>query len=528
MKKLRKLLAGLLLFTCWLFCSSHIGSPNIIFEGNAGEYKILVNIMPPEVVPGTATISVQAADPDVERVLVQAVYFRHGGDKAPDSEPLNKVKGDGGYYSGLLWLMAHGSSSVKVTVEGAKGTGSTVIPVPALATAQLAMDPALGIVLVILGVILFVGGATIIGASVGEGVTKPGESLTKSRKRRSIVVGIVSSFMLVGILKLGSMWWEAEEKTYERYMYRPIGLSATLEPGTGDSWDMVLKLDDIGHIDRKAGDLIPDHGKWMHVFMVGGSDAAYFAHVHPTRADSLTYIVNLPDLPVGDYQIFADIVHKTGLSETLLANINIPRRNPAIQMELTAQVESPFRDPEDTWYAFQQPVENVQTIGEGLQLHWEGEAKLVAGQVTSLRFSVTDSYGLPQVLEPYLGMLGHSVVMRDDASVFIHLHPIGTISMAAQEAIAGTISDDITLCLELEEGETFDMSSLGLLDQSQLSTMRTEMVRRMQEQGLSSEVSFPYAFPKPGNYRVWVQVKIKGKIHTGAFDIAIDENPLTT
>jgi hypothetical protein len=34
-------------------------------------------------------------------------------------------------------------------------------------------------------------------------------------------------------------------------------------------------------------------------------------------------------------------------------------------------------------------------------------------------------------------------------------------------------------------------------------------------------LSFPYEFPKSGRYRIWVQVKIDGRVRTGVFDAEV-------
>ena len=37
----------------------------------------------------------------------------------------------------------------------------------------------------------------------------------------------------------------------------------------------------------------------------------------------------------------------------------------------------------------------------------------------------------------------------------------------------------------------------------------------------SSWVYLPYEFPEPGNYRIWVQFKINGRILTAVFDATV-------
>jgi len=117
--------------------------------------------------------------------------------------------------------------------------------------------------------------------------------------------------------------------------------------------------------------------------------------------------------------------------------------------------------------------------------------ELVENRETSLRFQVAARDDRPANLQPYMGMLGHAVVRRGDGEVFTHLHPVGTISMAAQELFARANGS-----LPISPPHTNDLAALN-------------------------EVSFPYAFPRAGDYRLWVQVRINGRVLTGVFDAQV-------
>ena len=336
-------LVAIFLVSCLLphISFSHLGSPNIVLQGTAGEYPVLVNIMPPEVVPGLAQISVRVNAEQIAGVSIQGIYFRTGSEGAPEPEALTQVPGDEQLFSGKIWLMERGSASVKVIVDGWQGEGSTVVPIPSIAIREPIMDKGLGTVLTILGLILFFGAVTLVYASVGEASVSLGEKLPRRKKFLAIGIGAVSLALLLGVLNFGKNWWEGDESQYRFKMFEStpmqtmaegreltIQLSSEYAYNQGTDGKRWYKRAADPYYDRSPTQLLPDHGKLMHAFLVEKTSGQHFAHIHPIRKDSITYEVALDgQMPNGAYHFFADIVHQSGIIETLYDEVTLNAYN---------------------------------------------------------------------------------------------------------------------------------------------------------------------------------------------------------
>ena len=178
------------------------------------------------------------------------------------------------------------------------------------------------------------------------------------------------------------------------------------------------------HHQRAWPPLVTDHGKLMHLFLIRQSDMGAFAHLHPTTADSVRFDAPLPALPAGRYRLFADIVHESGFAKTLVASVDLPAPSPGARGDSAGDdglfLGSAAADARDA------PRRRDHRMGSGDRAARGGRARRRC--VSAVR----EADGKPAVLEPYLGMAGHAVVARDDGAVFIHLHPMGTVSTAAQ------------------------------------------------------------------------------------------------
>jgi len=503
---------------------AHVGSPEIFYEGKAGPYNVLVSVLPPDVVPGIAEVSVRIDQDGVNWVGVQPIYFSTGSEGAPRPDEAVRAATDARVFTGKLWLMEFGSSSVRVSIVGAAGSGEVIVPVPAIATARRTLDFKLGIILAGLGLFLFAGAISVIGACSREAVIAPDKEVTADHRKRARRIMFITAALVVVAAFFGNLWWGSTDSRYLEYMYKPIAMTAAVRD---ENSNHVLRLviNNVEWLNRKTNDFIPDHGKLMHLFLVRDGAMDAFAHLHPVRVNDETFDVALPPLPEGRYRVFADVVHDNGLSETLTAETDIPVASQA------SQNASPVTtDPDDAWLLGGEAHE----LTGNSTISWERAqgAPLVAGRLESLRFSVKSPDGARATLEPYMGMLGHAVIMRDDGSVFVHVHPVGTISMASQEAFAARVSgkrpdvdetdpvaEDYDMIVGDESAETDHSAHKKTTDHSaHMKSSDVVMNNTNTSSDAQGAVSFPYSFPKPGRYRVWIQVKREGRVLTGAFD----------
>jgi hypothetical protein len=504
-----------------LIASGHVGSPDAWYDGPAGPYRVLVHVETPVVIPGIAGVNVRVADDGVDQVTAFVNRFDATGG-APPPEVATPVEGRPGWYRTNLWVMTSGSNSVTVGVSGSKGHGRAVVPVVAVPIRRLEFSRGRGVILGLLGLVLVAGIVTIIGAAVREGVLPPGDEPGPDRARLGARAMVAAAAVVTLLLFGGWRWWGAEDAGFVRSMFRPMASEATITD-SGGVLRLVLAVSDSAWIMRddptwlrirgatRRTPLIADHGKVMHLFLIGDADPRAFAHLHPSTRDSVRFITPLPPVPAGRYRVFGDIVHESGLTQTLVAEVGVSESIPG-------EAAAPSGDPDDAWSVERPALLESRALADGSTITWLGaDSTLIAGEDANLRFVIADPEGVRAPLEPYMGMPGHTVVMRDDGSVFVHLHPSGTISMAAQRS------------LELRESGDTVPGSLA----RRLSTRVDSLIghagsahrgpNAVPGSAAADTLVFPYAFPEPGRYFVWIQVKRNGRVLTAGFAATVQE-----
>jgi hypothetical protein len=223
--------------------------------------------------------------------------------------------------------------------------------------------------------------------------------------------------------------------------------------------------------DPSTGDAVRDldivHEKPFHLFVIS-QDLAEFQHIHPILQSDGSFVVETVLPRAGRYEVVCDFAPMGGWPQVV--------RRSLVTAEATGSTRSirPNLVPDG----------KLSKVVEQTRFNLSFETiHPIAGTPISLDYSVTDeNTGAPvKDLQPYLGAWGHTVVLSEDATDFVHLHPTGAVPpQNAHRPITG-----------------------------------------------GPDVSFSAFFPKPGRYRVWSQFQRQGKVLTTSFDVdALQQDPI--
>ena len=150
---------------------------------------------------------------------------------------------------------------------------------------------------------------------------------------------------------------------------------------------------------REVTDFDVQHEKLMHLFIVS-QDLAEFAHEHPVPAGPGLFRLTYRFPRAGRYRIFADVAPKDAGSQILSSPIVVGEGRGA------APTPAPLRAP---------GTRAVLTTPEG---------GLPRGRTVIVTATLTDERGRPvDDLEPWLGALGHLLLVHQDGETFAHAHP---------------------------------------------------------------------------------------------------------
>ena len=473
--------------------SAHVGSPDVFYEGGAGPYRLVVTVRVPQVIPGVAEIQIRCESGDVRAIRVVPLRLSGPGSNLPPTPDLaQRSNDDPQFFTASLWLMESGALQVRVLVDGAQGPGELSVPVPASAQRTLPMEKPLAGLLLALMLFLAVGVVCIIGAIAREGNLEAGEIPDRSHKRRAYVVMLATAILVGAILYLGKAWWGSDATEFQRrvdFFKPPV---AALQLVDGHRLEIRAQRTDIkSPAYVHLGDVLPDHGHLMHLFLLRVPELDRMWHLHPDPTKSGGFAVDLPDLPAGHYEAFADVVDPRGYPWTLVGSIDLP------------QIDgNPLAGDDSTWSGV--PLlavaedSTTSPLPDGGRIVWQRPAgNLKANVPLEFIFIVQDRDGKSaQDMQPYMGMAGHAEFVRSDLSVFAHLHPAGSVSMAALE-----------------------LAQAGLANAAPSAPDAMMSMTTMPPSGpLPPEVRFPYGFPQPGDYRIFVQIRRAGRVETGVFD----------
>lgn len=257
-------------------------------------------------------------------------------------------------------------------------------------------------------------------------------------------------------------------------------------------------------LDKQSGQPVKDFQvemtKLMHLIVVK-SDLSWFNHIHPTYKGNGVFTISAMVPRSGSYKLYADYTPKNGTQE-------VPQYAFKVGAASSSAPSSVADKPDAKGWITRAVVSHPEGQPDGINGATYEVAlmpmptKLVSGQDVMLHFQVRDAKGRPvKDLQPYLGTMGHMVVLSSDTNIYLHSHPM-----------SGGMKHD-------ENGGMANMDMAG---------MDMKMKDSAAPKSGEPDVVFHTNFPKAGIYKAWGQFRHQNKIITAPFVLNVGQGATKT
>ena len=266
-----------------------------------------------------------------------------------------------------------------------------------------------------------------------------------------------------------------------------VSVPASIPVGEPATWTLKISDAATGQPVSKY-DVV--HDKLMHLIVVK-NDLSWFNHVHPQLGDNGTFKVTTALPTAGSYKLYADYTpsgQKQEVAQHLFATGGAAPA-PANAQLVPDKMQGPWMVKKITAHPEAEPDKKGGATYQVALMPMPSPLK--AGQDSMLHFQIRDAKGKPiSDLQPYLGAMGHCVILSADTDKYLHSHPMA------------------------EGAQSHDMSKMG-----DMSKMKHEAPPKKG----GPDVMFHTNFPKAGLYRAWGQFMHRGQVITAPFTVSVGQ-----
>jgi hypothetical protein len=165
-----------------------------------------------------------------------------------------------------------------------------------------------------------------------------------------------------------------------------------------------------GADNKPIQDFETQHEKKLHLIVVS-EDLSFFNHIHPEFKGNGKFQITTQFPHGGKYRLIADFVPKGGSKTVEMKWVDVQGK------QVKAQPLTP-----DT---------NMTKIVDGKEITLSFDKVLKANQETMMTFNFKDAKTKQPIknLQPYLGAVGHVVILSDDVNNYLHVHPMDEKAM---------------------------------------------------------------------------------------------------